>query len=79
MHPATEEALSVSEELPRRTVQAIRFAEQYAMIDGSHHKQWVIDQMLRTLLGPHYEGWAMDYNESAITEDYSEWDEGIAP
>lgn len=31
--------------------QAVDFAWQYAQIDGKHHKMWVIDQMIRILLG----------------------------
>jgi hypothetical protein len=44
-------------------------------IDGAHHKQWVIDQMMRALFGDRYEGWRMFYD----AESEIEWDEGIAP
>jgi hypothetical protein len=30
---------------------ATYYAFRYGQIDGSHHKQWVIDQMVRILLG----------------------------
>jgi hypothetical protein len=30
---------------------AMMFIERYGQIDGSHHKQWVIDQVARILLG----------------------------
>jgi hypothetical protein len=30
---------------------ATYFAFRYGQIDGSHHKQWVIDQMVRILFG----------------------------
>lgn len=47
------------------------------MIDGSHHKQWVIDQMLRIMLGEvGYEEWVTHMNSDP---DYTPWDEGIAP
>lgn len=29
---------------------AIEYAHRYGQIDGAHHKQWVIDQMVRALL-----------------------------
>ena len=29
---------------------AVKIAWQYAQYDGSHHKMWVIDQMVRALL-----------------------------
>ena len=38
--------------------QAVDLAWQYAQIDGEHHKMWVIDQMVRTLLGEEkYKKW----------------------
>lgn len=30
-------------------------AERYGMYESAHHKQWVIDQMLRRLLGDAYD------------------------
>ncbi len=32
-----------------RIVKALRIASEYGMIDGAHHKTWVIDQMVRAL------------------------------
>ena len=54
---------------------AIDLAFQYAQIDGSHHKMWVIDQMLRTLLGGNYDNFVKEYEEDG---EYT-WDTGIAP
>lgn len=34
-----------------RADRALEFAVQYGGIDGSHHKDWVIDQMVRALTG----------------------------
>ena len=43
--------------------------------DGEHHKQWVLDQTLRKLLGDDYESFIKDFlfNHEAF------WDKGIAP
>lgn len=30
---------------------AMQFISQYSYIDGAHHKQWLIDQVARILLG----------------------------
>lgn len=30
---------------------ALYYIEQYGQIDGAHHKQWVLDQITRILLG----------------------------
>jgi len=55
---------------------AVEFAERFGMIDGEHHKQWVIDQMLRKLLADGYDEWVVKMNADP---EYSAWDTGIAP
>ncbi len=56
-----------------RIAAAVDIAFRYGTIDGGHHKMWVIDQMVRTLLGDEYQQWL----DSADAE--YPWDEGIAP
>jgi hypothetical protein len=34
-----------------RIKKALEYAVRYGGIDGGHHKQWVIDQMVRALTG----------------------------
>lgn len=55
---------------------AAALALQYGMIDGAHHKQWLIDQMLRIIAGGGYAEIIEVFNSD---EDYSDWDTGIAP
>jgi hypothetical protein len=59
--------------------QAIEIAVQFGGIDGSHHRAWVIDQMVRVLAGDRY---AEIVREACDGEDgpgtYN-WDVGIAP
>ena len=43
-------------------------ATDYAYIDGAHHKQWVITEMVKALIPDTYNEWAGD-----------DWDKGIAP
>jgi hypothetical protein len=38
-----------------RIDRALHYASEYGWIDGGHHKQWVIDQMVRALTGCPYE------------------------
>lgn len=54
---------------------AVQVIDQYAGIDGCHHKQWVIDQVLRCLLQSDYEEWVAELEKDCE----SEWDTGIAP
>jgi hypothetical protein len=51
------------------------YISEYGYIDGAHHKQWVLDQVARSLLGDGYADWA---NDPADMDCY-EWDTGIAP
>jgi len=69
--------------------------EKASNVDGAHHKQWIIDQMVRALTGDDYEEWVRQYEscgspdcslhhggDAEDTDDCDEgyfWDEGIAP
>lgn len=57
---------------------AVRVATRFGMIDGSHHKQWVIDQILRSVLTePEYQDFLKKMN--ADPAEYEPWDIGVAP
>ena len=59
---------------------AVKLISDYGGIDGSHHKQWVLDQVLKTLMGPDvYEKWLGKYNFGEDGPNTYEWDTGIAP
>lgn len=63
----------------KRIAKAVALAIRYGGIDGAHHKAWVIDQMLRILLGGKYE---QAIRESCAGEDGPntyEHDVGIPP
>lgn len=54
---------------------AVQFIGKHGMVDGAHHKQWVLDQALRLLMGD--SGYA---GLRAVMRDAGEeWDEGVAP
>ena len=59
-----------------RIDKAVEVALQYGRIDGDHHKTWVIDQMLRRLLGKDYN---KIVNSPEDVKEYGKWDKGIAP
>ncbi len=52
---------------------------QYGGIDGAHHKQWVLDQIVRALTGNDYGNWVVDFCRGEEGPNTYEWDEGIAP
>lgn len=47
--------------------------------DGSHHKDWVIDQMVRALVGDGYDRWVADRKNGIDGPETYSWDVGIAP
>ena len=61
---------------------AIDLGIRYGQIDGSHHKMWVIDQMMRILTGSEYEKIIKENSLPKEGDDEDavyEWDCGIAP
>ena len=53
--------------------------EEYGGIDGGHHKQWLLDQVVRFLTDNRYESWVTFYQSGEDGPDTYEWDTGIAP
>lgn len=54
-----------------KIVHALSLAKRATDIDGAHHKQWLIDQMVRALAtAAHYQ---------MFRDQNTDWDEGIAP
>jgi hypothetical protein len=64
-----------------RNKEAIDLIVRYGGIDGSHHKNWVMDQVVRTLLGDMQKYNALVARAKAGEDgpDTYEWDTGIAP
>ena len=60
---------------------ALELARDYGGTDGAHHKQWVIDEMVRALCGgdDQYRIWVANYEAGEDGPKTYEWDEGIAP
>lgn len=58
----------------------VSLIHRYAGDDGAHHKMWVIDQALRTLLGEdNYTKFIEVQKFGADGPETYGWDEGIAP
>ena len=62
-----------------RIKKALELAWSYGQIDGAHHKMWVIDQMVRALLGEEKYQEFVEVYETPYGDEYWEWDTGIAP
>jgi len=47
--------------------------------DGSHHKQWQLDQIVRALTGGKYDEYVAYQKHGEDGPNTYSWDEGIAP
>lgn len=63
--------LTTSENGPQK---ALELAFSYGQIDGSHHKAWTIDQMVRALTGENYEKFINFYRFTADDGEAGESD-----
>lgn len=59
--------------------QALQFAIRYGGTDGAHHKDWVIDQMVRALSGDKYDKLVADAMNGADGPNTYSWSIGIPP
>ncbi len=57
---------------------ALDLIMDYGSIDGGHHKQWILDQVVRILVDD-YQSWIDAHNQGEDGPNTYEWDEGIAP
>jgi len=62
-----------------RLDKALEIANRYGGIDGSHHKAWVIDQMVRALTATVYNDWVAEHRDGEDGPCTYSWDVGIAP
>ena len=62
-----------------RIGKALAIAQDFAGVDGAHHKDWIIDQMVRALTGKKYKAWVRQCRNGKDGPNTYEWDIGIAP
>lgn len=60
---------------------ALKVIAKYGVIDGDHHKQWVLDQVVRFLTGTeeNYQKWIVAHNTGPQGQECYSWETGIAP
>ena len=60
---------------------ALNLIEEDGGIDGAHHKQWLLDQLVRALTDEPdgYTEWVTAYEAGEDGPDTYYWDSGIAP
>ena len=62
-----------------RIARALDIVHHYGGVDGGHHKQWVLDQVVRALTDTEYAAWIASYRVGEDGPETYSWDEGIAP
>ena len=67
--------------MDEKVKKALDFIHKWGGIDGGHHKQWTLDQLVRILTSDNieYKEWVEIYQAGEDGPDTYEWDEGIAP
>ncbi len=58
---------------------ALEIIERFGGIDGAHHKQWVLDQVVRKITGAGYAEWVKKHCDGEDGPETYEWDEGCCP
>ena len=74
-----EKVIVEPDDLVKRVNLALDFAIRFGGTDGAHHKDWVIDQMVRTLTGENYEQVVAAARAGDDGPETYDWDCGIAP
>ena len=58
----------------KREDKIMNLINEYGWIDGAHHKQWVLTEIVKIILTKkEYSKW------SCGDDEYDKWDEGVAP
>lgn len=65
--------------LSERVEAALEMVLRYGGIDGSHHKDWVLDQVVRVLTGPAYGDFVSQACDGDDGPGTYSWDTGLAP
>lgn len=64
---------------PSGVEEALMVVIEFGGIDGAHHKQWVLDQVLRCLAGDRYHKLVRLMKAGEDGPNTYGWEEGIAP
>ena len=52
---------------------------EYGGIDGAHHKQWVLNEIVKIITEDKYDDWVRAYQMGDDGFKTYIWDEGVAP
>jgi hypothetical protein len=64
--------------MEEKVKKALELIHSYGGIDGNHHKQWLLNEVVKEL-SDDYSAWVKNYCDGEDGENTYAWDEGIAP
>lgn len=62
-----------------KNAEVLELIFEYGGIDGSHHKQWLINEIVKKITGDKYQEWVNEYQDGEDGPQTYIWDEGINP
>lgn len=65
--------------MTKKERKALNLASEAMFIDGAHHKQWYLDQIVRVLTGDGYNAYVRNKQNGKNGPETYLWDKGIAP
>ena len=57
---------------------ALALIYQYGGVEGAHHKQWLLDQIVHALADD-YDEWVAKWEDGEDGPETYKWDKGIVP
>jgi hypothetical protein len=66
------------DKMTRREQKALNLISEYGGIDGGHHKQWLLNELVK-ILADDYDEWVRKFNNGEDGPYTYRWDKGIAP
>jgi hypothetical protein len=75
----TDGSHSCSSELQKTKKKAIDFIVEWGGVDGAHHKDWTLDQVVRILAGEQYDEIVAEAKKGEDGDETYSWECGIAP
>lgn len=67
--------------MEEQLIKILSLIGEFGGVDGAHHKQWLLDQIVREIAGDEetYCEWVTEWNDGEEGAKTYEWDVGVSP